>query len=75
MCWVLRLILHIGETNFKPIFIVFIDHRITCRRVGELHILNDIGTVGNLKILQFFVKNLPYLLFFLIQVFLLAVLS
>ena len=39
-CWILKLILHTGKTNFKPIFIVFIDHKITCRRVEEIHILN-----------------------------------
>ena len=41
-CWILKLIPHTGKTNFKPIFIAFIDHKITCRRVEELHISNGI---------------------------------
>ena len=46
MCWILKSIQHTERISFRPIFIVFIDHRITCRRVEELHILNDIGTLG-----------------------------
>ena len=42
-CWILRLIPHTGKTNFKLIFIVFIDHKITCHKVEELHTLS--GTV------------------------------
>ena len=75
-CWVLRFILYIGKTIFKPIFIAVIDHKITCFRVGEIHILNGIDTLGHpgyLKNLRFFVKNLLCLLFFLAQVILLAV--
>ena len=44
-CWILKLIPHIGKINFKPIFIVFMDHKTTCRRAEELHILNGIGTL------------------------------
>ena len=42
----LRLILHTGRIRFRPIFIAFIDHKITCRRLEELHILNSIDTLG-----------------------------
>ena len=35
----------VDSTNFKPIFIVFMDHKITCRRAEELQILNGIGTL------------------------------
>ena len=31
-CWILKLISHTGKANFKLIFIVFIDHKITCRK-------------------------------------------
>ena len=41
----LRLIQHTGKMNFKPIFIVFMDHKITCNRMEELHILNGIDTL------------------------------
>ena len=34
------------KDNFKSIFIVFIDHKITCRRAEEPHILNDIYILG-----------------------------
>ena len=44
-CWILKLIPHIGKINFKPIFIVFMDHKTTCRRAEELHILNGTGTL------------------------------
>ena len=40
-----ELILHIGKTNFEPIFIVFMDYKITCPRVDEFHILNGIDTL------------------------------
>ena len=40
-----KLMPHTGKTNFKPIFIVFMDHKITCRREEELHILNGIGAL------------------------------
>ena len=33
------------KDNFKPISIVLIDYKITCRRVEELHILNGIDTL------------------------------
>ena len=52
-CWILRLIRHIGNTNFKTIFIVFTDHKITCLRVEELHILNDIDTLGTWSVCDF----------------------
>ena len=39
-------VLHIGKINFKPIFIAFIDHNITYRRVEEIQILNGIDTLG-----------------------------
>ena len=35
----------VDSANFKPIFIVFMDHKITCRRAEELQILNGIGTL------------------------------
>ena len=37
---------HAEKINFKPIFIVFMDHKMTCRRIEEIHILNGIGTLG-----------------------------
>ena len=40
-----ELILHIGKTNFEPIFIVFMDYKITGPRVEEFHILNGIDTL------------------------------
>ena len=52
-CWILRLIRHIGNTNFKTIFIVFTDHKITCLRVEKLHILNDIDTLGTWSVCDF----------------------
>ena len=33
------------KEKFQADFIVFIDHKITCRMVGEIHILNGIGTL------------------------------
>ena len=36
------------KISIKPIFIVFIDHKITCCRVEENHILNSIDTLGTL---------------------------
>ena len=33
--WILKLIPHIGKTNFKPMLIVFIDHKITWGAVGR----------------------------------------
>ena len=35
----------LGKINFKPIFIVFTDHKTTCRSVDETHILNGIDTL------------------------------
>ena len=32
--------------KFQADFIVFIDHKITCCKVGEIHTLNDTGTLG-----------------------------
>ena len=52
-CWILRLIPHTGKINFKPIFIVFIDHKITCRRGEKLHILNGIYTLDTWIIYNF----------------------
>ena len=43
---ILRSILHIGRVSSRPIFIVFIDHKITCCRVEELHILNGIDILS-----------------------------
>ena len=43
----------VHSTIFKPIFIAFIDHKIACRRVGEIHILNGIDTLGTWKICDF----------------------
>ena len=34
------------KDSFRPIFIVFIDHKITCCREEKPHILNGIDTVG-----------------------------
>ena len=53
----------------------FADHKITCRKAEEPHILNGTNTPGYLMCLRFFVKNLRFILFFLVQVILLAVLS
>ena len=45
--WILELILDIGKTRFKPILQpLYIDHKITCRKVEELHILNGTNTLG-----------------------------
>ena len=52
-CWILRLILHTGKNIFKPIFIVFIHHKITCRRVDGIHILNGTGTLVTWKMCDF----------------------
>ena len=52
-CWTLKLILHTGKINFKTIFIVFIDHKITCRRAEELHILNSIDTLDTWRTCNF----------------------
>ena len=52
-CWMLKLILHTAMTNFKSIFIVFIDDRITCSRVEELHILNGTGTLDTWSVCNF----------------------
>ena len=35
----------IGKTNFKIVFIVFLDHKITCCKVEELHILDGTDTL------------------------------
>ena len=35
----------IGKTNFKIVFIVFLDHKITCRKAEELHILDGTDTL------------------------------
>ena len=43
---IMKLILHIAKTNFTLIFIVFIDHKITCSRVEEVHTLNGVDTLG-----------------------------
>ena len=51
--WILKLISHIGMINFKPSFIIFMDHKITCRRVEEIHILNGIGTLYTWRICNF----------------------
>ena len=51
--WILRLILHTGKSSFKTIFTVFIGHKITCRRVEEIHILNGIDTLGTWTICDF----------------------
>ena len=34
------------KEKFQVDFIVFIDHKITCRKAEEIHILNDIDTLG-----------------------------
>ena len=47
----------------------FADHKITCRKAEEPHILNGTNTPGYLMCLRFFVKNLRFILFFLVQVF------
>ena len=56
--WILQLIPHTGKTSFRPIFIVFIDHKIICHRVEELHILNGIDTLDTRSICDFSKKNL-----------------
>ena len=52
-CWILKLIRRTGKINFKPIFIVFMDHKITCRRVEELHILIGIDTLDTWSVCDF----------------------
>ena len=57
--WILKLILHTGKKNFKKlIFIIFIDYKITCRRVREPDILNGINTLGTWRICDFSYKIL-----------------
>ena len=34
------------KEEFSADFIVFIDHKITCRKAEEIHILNDTDTLG-----------------------------
>ena len=34
------------KDKFEADFIVFIDYKITCRRVEEIHVLNGTGTLG-----------------------------
>ena len=34
------------KKKFQADFIVFIDHKIACRKAEEIHILNDIDTLG-----------------------------
>ena len=51
--WILKLIPHTGMINFKPSFIIFMDHKITCRMVEEIHILNGIGTLGTWNVCSF----------------------
>ena len=34
------------KEKFQADFIVFIDHKTTWRKAGEIHILNGIGTLG-----------------------------
>ena len=43
-CWILKPIPDTGKINFKLIFLVFIDHKITCRKEEELHILDGTDT-------------------------------
>ena len=52
-CWILKFIPHTGKTNFKLIFIVFIDHKITCRRVEKLHTLSGTGTLDTWSVSDF----------------------
>ena len=52
-CWILKLIPHTGKINFMLIFIVFINHKTTCCRAEELHILNDIGNLDNWSVSNF----------------------
>ena len=52
-CWVLKLILCIGKTNFKLKIIAFIGHKITCRKAEELHILNGTDTLGTWSVCDF----------------------
>ena len=35
------------EDKFKADFLAFVDHKITCRRTEELHILNGTDTLDN----------------------------
>ena len=51
------------------------NHKITCCKVEVLHFFKWHSYPGYLKYLQFFIKNFPCLLFFLVQVILLGVLS
>ena len=37
---------HTGKTHFKLIFIVFIDHKITCRKTEKLHIVDRTDTLN-----------------------------
>ena len=41
------------KENFKGWFIVFVDHKITCRKVEELHIWNDTDTLDTWSICDF----------------------
>ena len=43
--WEISFFVQCGKKNFKLIFIVFIDHKVTCRKAEELHILNGIYTL------------------------------
>ena len=52
-CWILKLIRHTEKTSFKLIFIVFMDHKITCHKVEELHILNGIDTLDTWSVCNF----------------------
>ena len=38
------------KDKFQADFVVFMDYKITCRRVEEIHILNGVGTLGTLRI-------------------------
>ena len=40
-CWILKLISRIGKTNFKS----FVDHKIRCCKVEDLHILKNTDTL------------------------------
>ena len=73
--WILQLIPHTGKTSFRPIFMVFIDHKIISHRVEELHILNGIDTLDTWSICDFSKKiSSPFFLPCL-SLFFLAVLS
>ena len=52
-CWILKLIPHTGKTHFKLIFIVFIDHKITCRRTEKLHIVDRTDILNNWSVCDF----------------------